>query len=285
MSLIAQAKYLSKIYQARPNKGLSQNFLIAENIYEKIITAAELTAEDYVLEIGSGWGFLTGHLLAGTKKVLAVEADVRLAKYLQQSAELSNKERLLICSQDILRLKNEEITQKLELPLGQPYKIVANLPYHITSAVIEKFLAYQPKPQLMVLLVQKEVAQRLCAKPRSSAGEGMSILSVATQFYAEPEIIDYVKASCFWPEPKVDSAIVRLKVKRASPQVDEKKFFHLVKVGFSARRKQLHNNLAAGWKIDSTQTKAWLTAAGLAPTVRPQDLAVADWLELFKQTN
>jgi 16S rRNA (adenine1518-N6/adenine1519-N6)-dimethyltransferase len=189
---------------------------------------------------------------------------------------LQTNSRLIIKNTDVLRVSNQEITESL----GQSYKVVANLPYHITSKVIEKFLANEPRPSLLVLLVQKEVAERLCAVP-GGRGEGMSVLSVATQFYATPEYVATVPASCFWPTPKVDSAIVKLKVKEDLPPVLEKDFFRLVKIGFSARRKQLHNNLSAGLHLDSAVIKTVLKELNLAENVRPQDLTLDNWLALF----
>jgi 16S rRNA (adenine1518-N6/adenine1519-N6)-dimethyltransferase len=268
---------LSKKYGIRPSKDLGQSFLIDQSILEKIVTAAELTEDDIVLEIGPGFGTLTQELARRVKKVIAVELDRRLVEAFHNTmAGISNVE---IVQGDVLTLKIEN--WKLE-----NYKIVANLPYSITSAVLRKFLEEEPKPSMIVVMVQKEVAERVCALP----GE-MSMLSVSVQFYGKPEIIGVVPRSSFWPEPEVDSAILRITnyaafggtpPKGGGPITSdyERAFFRLVRMGFSSRRKQLQNNLAGGLRISKEAASDFIAKAGLPSKVRAQELSIDDWKKL-----
>lgn len=217
-----------------------------KRILAKIINAANLSKKDVVLEIGPGTGILTLELAKYAKKVIAVEKDKRLCEMLNAR----NAGNVRIINADILDYKLQAIS----------YKLIANLPYYITSPVIRKFLETDKPPQLMVLMVQKEVAQRIVAKPPH-----MNLLAIAVQFYARPEIISYVSKESFWPVPKVDSAIIKI-VPRPIPEIDTKKFFELVKKGFSSKRKMLKNNL--GRDIGSN--------------ARAQELSIEQWLNLYK---
>ncbi|TSC96175.1 MAG: 16S rRNA (adenine1518-N6/adenine1519-N6)-dimethyltransferase [Parcubacteria group bacterium Athens1014_10] len=158
------------------------------------------------------------------------------------------------------------------------FKIVANIPYSITGNFLRKFLENKIKPEEMVLLVQKEVAERIAARPGK-----MSLLSVAVQFYSQPEIISLVSKKSFYPEPKVDSAIIRLKIKSQESRIDEKVFFKIVKIGFSNRRKQLHNNLATGLKMNNEEIKEIFKKLNFNPKIRAQDLSVEDWIRLSEK--
>ncbi|OGY50538.1 MAG: hypothetical protein A3J65_00310 [Candidatus Buchananbacteria bacterium RIFCSPHIGHO2_02_FULL_45_11b] len=168
---------------------------------------------------------------------------------------------------------------------AKSYKIVANLPYNITSHFLKKFLTGPNKPEDMTLLLQKEVAQRICAKP----GE-MSRLSVSVQLYGRPRIIDYADKNNFWPKPAVDSAVLKISEIKSQAEVDnylaginEKNFWRIVKIGFSAKRKQLGNNLAAGLKIPASEVKKSLNQANFDEKIRAQNLSVSDWLALAKK--
>lgn len=174
----------------------------------------------------------------------------------------------------------------------KPYKLVASLPYSITSAALRKFTEEEPRPSLIVVLVQKEVAQRVCAKPSprpSPKGRGgggnMSILSVAVQFYGKPEIVAKVPRGCFWPQPKVESAILRIEFTDVSSQftaVETKRLFEVVRAGFSGKRKQLQNNLLRGLHISRQRALTSLSKVGIDPKIRAQDLAVEDWIALAR---
>src|SRR3989344_4706265 len=288
-----------KRFRIRPDKKLGQNFLVSEQVLDEIIAASELRKTDQVLEIGAGLGVLTRALAEQAGEVIAVEKDRQLARALRQM--FRNNRNVKIIQDDALffdptvvarsgatKQSQEEIAAR---PSGArndetgSYKLVANLPYYITGAILEKFLTAEAKPSLMVLLLQKEVAERLTAMP----GE-MSILGVSVQLYSDAEVIDYVGKDNFYPSPAVDSAIVRLRIlPRARFDVDEKRFFQLVKIGFSNKRKQLHNNLQVlltkGPKNESTKEhyKKMLQDLGLNPLCRAQDLSLQDWYRLYER--
>ncbi len=283
---IDQLKNLLQQYGIKPSKGKGQNFLINNGILQKIIKAADLSFDDYVLEIGPGFGVLTEALLKDSKKVLSVELDKSLFFFLKKKFKQAKNFELL--EADILKIRNEEIVKLLKCgKVG--YKLIANLPYAISKPVLQKFLVYDPKPKEIVVLLQKEVAQKIIARPGQ-----MSILSLSVQFYGRPQIIDSVAKQNFYPEPKVESAILKIKVnndllpreiKKILEGVDFeiKKFWQLVKIGFSSPRKQLQNNLSAGFKISKIDTKNKLKLANLNDNVRPQDLSLADWARLYLQ--
>jgi len=286
-NLLNQVKYLYQKYKIKPDRSKGQNFLIDGEVYKKIIITADLKETDLVLEVGPGFGTLTAELLKKVKKVLAVEADQKFLPILK-NLETFNKN-LILRNQDILKIRNEVVVQILgatEIDQGiYDYKIAANLPYNISSYFLRKFLSYPPKPRLLILLLQKELAERLIAKPGA-----MSLLSVSCQFYAEPEIIDTIPRSSFWPNPVVDSALVKLKTineheKYQLPtDFNEKKFWQLVKIGFSARRKQLKNNLANGLGLSIEKINKIFNKIGLQETARAQELTIGKWLKIYLVT-
>jgi len=258
-----------KKYNIQPRREAGQNFLIDNNILEKIVAAADLKSGDNVLEIGPGVGVLTEKLIEKAKKVVAVELDKNLQYVLKQ--EFRKVKNLELINGDALKLHEEDLKKMFN---DEPYKIVANIPYNITSLVFRKFLEqFDYKPSALVLLVQKEVAKRICERPGD-----MSLLAVSVQYFSEPKIIDYVSKNCFFPKPEVDSAIIKLKVKDLKIDKEEiKKFFRIVKIGFSAKRKQLLNNLSNGLKIDREVVRQALTACGLKETVRAQEISLDEW--------
>ena len=260
----------------RPRKSLGQNFLISRGVFGDILKAANLTKQDTVLEIGPGIGTLTYGLAQSAKRVVAVEKDPAMVEILQETTgDLRGVE---IIRGDILKLRQAKELLSLS---KEAYRVVANLPYYITSPVIRMFLEAETKPELLVLMVQKEVAQRICAKPPK-----MSLLAVSVQIYGEPSIVAYVKKGCFWPQPKVDSAILKIAphnlTKLSYPQLDLVKFFTVVKAGFKQPRKQLLNNLSQGLKIPKQKVETWLGQIGIAPTQRAATLAMQDWINLAK---
>ena len=283
MNILQQTKQLCQQYNIKPARSRGQNFLIGQDVYEKITAAAELKSDDIVLEVGAGLGFLTEMLARKAEKVTAVEIDSKLAEALQNRLEELTIKNVTVVNENILKYQNSN------RPLPNPplskgregwggYKIVANLPYNITSRFLREFLAEaENKPSAMVLMLQREVAERICARPGQ-----MSLLSVSTQFYSEPKIIAYVPADVFWPKPKVASAIVSLKVNKVIKSIkSEEKFFRLVKIGFSAKRKQLQGNLTKGLKIKKEDVNKILADCGLKETARAQELSLADWQKLF----
>ncbi|MBI2053970.1 MAG: ribosomal RNA small subunit methyltransferase A [Candidatus Staskawiczbacteria bacterium] len=267
-------------YDIKPLKGLGQNFLIDRAILNKIVASAEPGPDDTVLEIGPGIGTLTQELAKTAKKVVAVEKDKKMCEILKETIKNSN---VKIINGDILRLNNFKLISNFKFQISN-YKVVANLPYYISSPVIRKFLEAEKQPELMVLMLQKEVAQRITAKPPR-----MSLLSVSVQFYARPEIISYVSKNSFWPAPKVDSAIIKITPQKpfkpaslggspTSPHL----FFEVVKAGFSQPRKQLVNNLSKVLKLNKEEITAWLHKNNINPNQRAETLSVKDWINLSR---
>lgn len=272
MTLAQQMKELCRIYDLHPSRSKGQNFLVTESVYDDIVAAGELTQDDTVLEVGPGLGFLTARLAKAAGQVVTVELDDKLANFLQTALDSQAVTNVTLLNQDILRFDPSN--------LPAAYKIVANLPYNISSIFLRTFLEQKNAPERMVLLLQKEVAERLLAKPGD-----MNLLALSVQFYSQPEIIRLVKAGNFWPEPKVDSALVRLKLDSSRSDAysaeEKKAFFRLARVGFSAKRKMLKNNLAAGLKIDLTTATHILKTANLSPQIRAEDLSLYNWQKLF----
>ncbi len=257
-------KHLLSELQKKPNKLLGQSFLHDSRALERVVQAANLSKKDAVLEIGPGLGSLTRLLAERAGKVIAVEKDPDLASILQK--ELGSRRNLEIMQGDILKTK---------LSLPQKYKVVANIPYYITSPVMRLFLEREERPELLVLMVQKEVAQRIIAKPPD-----MNLLAVSVQIYGVPEIVSYVSKACFWPQPKVDSAILRITPKGMDANFNAKQFFTIARAGFKQPRKQVGNNLAAGLKKTKKEIKAWLQTKGISYANRPETLSLQDWLRL-----
>jgi len=256
----------------KPSKKLGQNFLVSKSVLERILRAANLKKTDIILEIGPGIGTLTRELAKRVKKVIAVEKDKKMIEILKET--LKEFENIEIVEGDILKLENGSMVKWFN---GLSYKIVANLPYYITSPLIRKFLESKNPPSQMILMVQKEVAQRICAPPKK-----MNVLALSVQFYSKPEIISFVSKKSFWPCPKVDSAILKLKVKRQKAKVNKDLFFKIVKAGFSHPRKQLVNNLSFELKLEKEKIKSWLLKNKINPTQRAQTLQLNDWLKLAK---
>ena len=268
-----ELKKLLKKYNLRPSRRLGQNFLVDEKVLRKIIEAAELSKNDIVLEVGPGIGNLTVELAKSVKKVIAVEKDQDLVRILKELLDCWKVRNVRIVEGDIRKIEN------CKLKIENCYKVVANLPYYLTSPLIRKFLEASNAPKEMILMVQKEVAQRICAKPPK-----MSILAVSVQFYAKPEIISFVSKKSFWPQPKVDSAIIKIKplINADKRLINADLFLKTVKTGFSQPRKQLANNLSNGLKMDKGKVKNWLLKNNIQPTQRAETLTIEDWLKLLK---
>lgn len=255
-------------------KSFGQNFLSDKNIVSKIVEAAEVVIGDLVLEIGPGQGILTEALLEAGAKVIAVEADKDLIPALQD--RFGKKIELVFG--DIL---SNEVWQKIYCIIGEnKYSVVANIPYNITSPLLEKLFKTKPKPKQMTLMVQREVADRLLAIPPKT-----SVLSIACQLYAKGKKVLQVGRGAFWPVPKVDSTVIRLDLRSEPPGgVDPEKVLKIVKAGFSMRRKQLHHNLAAAKICSSLEAKIALKRFGLDEKSRAENLRVEDWLRFCKES-
>ncbi|TMC57464.1 MAG: 16S rRNA (adenine(1518)-N(6)/adenine(1519)-N(6))-dimethyltransferase RsmA [Chloroflexi bacterium] len=269
-SSVPELRGLLAAHGLRPKKSLGQNFLLDANILRQIVRAAEVTPDDLVIEVGPGAGTLTEQLTLTARHVIAVELDQNLVAILRQT--FVDRPNVTIVHADVLQL---DIDTLLAAQPSPAYKVVANLPYYITSAAIRKFLDHRHKPSLMVLMVQQEVAQRILAKP----GE-LSLLAVSVQYYAAPTLVMRLPAGAFYPAPTVDSALVRLDVHAQSRAVSPQRFFQIVSAGFSQKRKQLRNSLAGGLRISTGESEDLLRRAGIDPQRRAQTLTLEEWERL-----
>jgi len=276
----------------RPKKGLGQNFLVDPAHRAHIVAAAGLTPADVVLEVGPGPGVLTELIAAQAGRVIAVELDDRLIPFLRD--RFAAQPHVTIIHADILKLDvaalmSESVSERVGESVNQrvgggrtthyalratQYKVIANLPYYITSAAIRHLLEAAPPPELLVLTVQREVAERMVASPPE-----MSLLALGVQFYCTPRIVGRIPAGAFYPRPKVDSAVVRLDRRDDSPagDVTADAFFRTARAGFSQPRKQLRNSLAAGLGVAASQAEQWLAAANIVQQRRAETLTLAEW--------
>ncbi len=250
-----------------PDKSLGQHWLHDRTVLAHIAESADISSTDTVLEIGPGLGTLTSELLRRAEKVIAVEFDLELARKLPGQFPGKNLE---VVTGDIL---SYDLSQ-----LPPYYKVVANVPYYITSKIVQSLMTAQNKPAVTVLLVQKEVAERIAARPGD-----MSILALSAQIYADATLGDVVPAELFTPPPKVDSQVVILKTRDMPlvPVEQEKEFFRVVKAGFSSKRKKLRSSLSGGLGISKKDVEELLTKAGISPDSRAEDLSVADWQNIL----
>ena len=260
------ANAVLKRFGLKADKRLGQNFLQDASTLEKIADAAGITSEDEVLEIGPGLGSLTRYLAVSAKKLTVVELDTDLIPPLQ--AVLTPHPNVQVVQGDILELSIAEL-------IKQPgYIVAANIPYNITSAIIRHLLESNIKPRRIVLTIQKEVAERICA------GDGkMSLLALSVQVYGEPEIVAKIPASAFHPIPKVDSAILRIHIHK-EPLIPPELlgvFFKLVKAGFGQKRKTLRNSLSSGLQISAADAESLLIASNIDPMRRAETLTMDEW--------
>lgn len=265
-------------YQFNFQKKYGQNFLIDSNILEKIIAAAGVNQNDCVLEIGPGIGTMTQYLCENAREVVAVEIDKKLIPILEQDT-LSSFDNITIINEDILKVDINAIVQ--EKNNGNPIKVVANLPYYITTPIIMGLFESRVPLDSITIMVQKEVAERMQVGPGT---KDYGALSLAVQYYAKPEVMLTVPASCFMPRPNVDSAVIKL-TRHDKPPVtvsDEKMMFDIIRASFNQRRKTLVNGLgnAAGLNIKKEQVLSALEKMGLSPTMRGEALTLGEFAEL-----
>ncbi|MFL5651644.1 MAG: 16S rRNA (adenine(1518)-N(6)/adenine(1519)-N(6))-dimethyltransferase RsmA [Chloroflexota bacterium] len=253
----------------RARHSLSQNFLADPDVLDAILAEADPAPGRRVLEIGPGLGLLTGALVASGADVTAVELDRGLAAFLRDRFEGVETLRLI---------EGDALDQDLVGLVAPPYDVVANLPYHITSPILHALLGRPPRPERLVLMVQREVAERIAAPPGK-----MSYLSVFVQYHARVRIAVHVPAAAFEPEPAVESAVIVVEPYDADDRLDpetEDELWRLVQAAFRERRKMLHNVLARQLPVDAGRVEAALATAGIDPDRRPQTLAVGEWLAL-----
>ncbi|MBN2045770.1 MAG: ribosomal RNA small subunit methyltransferase A [Anaerolineales bacterium] len=260
---------LLRQYGLKPQKGLGQNFLDDPNSLHKIIQSADIQSEDTILEIGPGLGSLTALLAQKAKRVVAVELDRNLVGALEDI--LSPYPNVELVQGDILEVNLNDL-------FSEPgYIVAANIPYYITSALLRQLLEAQYAPKRVVLTVQNEVAERICAP----AGK-LSLLALSVQVYGEPSITHQIPARAFYPVPKVDSAVVRIEI-YPQPKIPPNQleiFFTLIKAGFAQKRKTLQNALSAGMKWEKQPTADLLNVAGIDPMRRAQTLSLEEWGKL-----
>ena len=298
--IIARREVTARILQAfhlKADKNLGQNFLVEESVVNRIAKAAELTPEDTVLEIGPGIGTLTQALAMTGASVVSVELDKRLIPVLQETVGAYKNVRIV--QGDILKVNIPEIIAEVkadrktadaagevaeaesEIKQSDTFKVCANLPYYITTPIIMYLLEQKLPLERLVVMVQKEVAERMTAEP---GGREYGAISVAIQYYTEPKIAFIVKAGSFLPAPKVDSAVLVCK-RRSAPPVDvpdEKTFFKVVAAAFSVRRKMLNNSLKNMGGLNGEQVKAWLDRAGIDGRRRAETLSLEEFAMLAR---
>ncbi|HEX7259614.1 MAG TPA: 16S rRNA (adenine(1518)-N(6)/adenine(1519)-N(6))-dimethyltransferase RsmA [Candidatus Saccharimonadia bacterium] len=249
----------------RPRKGLGQHFLVNRQSLEAVMAAGKLTPNDTVVEIGPGLGVMTAPLAERVKQVVAVETDGVLVALLRRHLP-KNVE---IIQADIMRFNLNQ------LPAG--YKVVANIPYYLTSAITRLLTEAENRPTVVSLLMQKEVAERITAQPGK-----MSILALSVQYYGQPRLLETVERHKFWPPPKVDSAVLQIEMyDKPLFEADRSKLFHLIKAGFGEKRKMLKTSLAGGLNIEVSLSIELLWLASLDLTARAQELALDDWRRLY----
>jgi len=257
---------LCKKYSLNPSKKYGQNYLVTKIHIEKMLEAGEIIKEDLVVEVGPGFGVLTFALVEKAGKVVVFEIEQKLKDYWEENKS-DNLE--IVWGDVIQKFQNQNFK-------FQNYKLVANLPYQITSAVLRMFLEMENKPEKIVVMVQKEVAQRIVAKPGD-----MSVLAVSVQYYGQPKTIAKVTKGNFWPSPKVDSAILLIdNIQSPKNDFSDEYFFTVVKAGFAQKRKQLWRNLSQGLKLDAEKVKGILFEVCGNDKIRAEELGVEEWVKI-----
>ncbi|MBF6590261.1 MAG: ribosomal RNA small subunit methyltransferase A [Ktedonobacterales bacterium] len=254
-----------------PNKSFGQHLLVSRTALDAVLEAADLAPDDEALEVGAGTGVLTVRLAARVRRVVAVELDRAILPVLRETtAPFANVE---ILARNLLSVAPVDVFGTA------PYKLVANLPYYITSLTLRHFLEAPNPPRLLVVMVQREVAERIVAP----AG-GLSLLGLSVQFYGHPAVVAHVPADAFFPPPRVESAIVRIDLSSQPPLTGDarERFFGIAHAGFAEKRKQLHNNLERHLGASRETVARWLATADIAPTRRAQTLSLGEWLALTR---
>ena len=264
-------KALLDSYELHPKKSLGQNFMHDPNALDKIISSADVTADDTVVEVGPGTGALTEKLAEKAREVYSIELDDRLQPVLED--KFNDVPNVYFVFNDILK------TDVPSLVGNHDFIVVANVPYYISSAIIWHFLEPDHRPKRMVMTMQYEVAERIMEKP-----DNMSLLTVAVQFYGKPTIVNKLSPAVFWPRPNIHSAVMRIDT-HPTPPVDvpsAKAFFRVVKAGFSMKRKQLKNSLSGGLQIKSKIAGELLDHANIDPQRRAETLTIEEWGQLTR---
>lgn len=258
-------------FHLRPDKKLGQNFLVDPDALERVVRAADLLPDSVVLEVGAGLGTLTGRLAELAGRIVAVEYDRRLEPILRET--VGDNPRVRLCIDDILSL------DLVNLMGGAVYSVVSNIPYQITSHLIRRLLESPAQPYRMVLTVQREIAERIVARPGD-----MSLLALGVQAYGQPRITAHLEPRAFYPVPKVASAVLRVDLHdppRLTPDAS-RLIFRLARAGFSQPRKKLRNSLSAGLRVSPQEAESCLEASGISPAARAEALGLEDWVRLSR---
>ncbi len=270
----ATVQYVMQKWNIRPDTEQGQHFLVDDTILQRIITASQLNKKQHVLEVGPGIGTLTSLLAETAERVAAVEIDPQFKPLLEAFVAVNTNVQLLFA--DILKVPFETVRAALDLRSGSGYKVIANIPYYLTSRFFATVLKYQELPTMIVVLIQKEVAERIVAQPGDH-----SKLSLSIQLYGAPRIAFQVPRTAFSPIPEVDSAVLVIEdIHQWSYAVPERKVWQLITFGFSSRRKKLVNNLMAGMHISRDAALDILKKAGIEPNIRAEDMSIESWLRL-----
>lgn len=256
-------------YGLNPRKTLGQNFMHDPNIIEKIAVTAEIMPDDMVIEIGPGTGELTVRLARAARHVMAIELDERLERLLED--RFADQANVYFIFNDVLK------SDLASLAGAHDYLVVANVPYYITTDILHHVLDQRKRPKRIVMVMQYEVADRICAAPGD-----MTRLAVSVQYYGKPQLITKINPAVFWPRPGVDSAILRVDLydKPLVAVPDERLFFRVVKAGFSQKRKQIKNALSGGLQVQSKAARDYLDAAQIDSTRRAETLTLEEWSRL-----
>ncbi len=269
---------LMQRFGLKPRKSLGQNFLVDRRVLDRIVSAAALSVNDVVIEVGAGLGVLTTELAGRAGKVIALETDPALVHALEEI--FAGVPNVTIVSTDVLETRPGQLLTEAGIgPVHRGYKVVANIPYYITSPILRQFLEADVQPSLMVIMVQKEVGQAITAKPGD-----LGILAISVQYYGEPTVAGRVPARSFYPVPKVDSVILQIKVReRPAVDVPARDFFAAVRAGFNAPRKQLRNSLAQGLGIPGDEAAKLLQETDVDPSRRAETLAIEEWARIAEK--
>ncbi len=276
MNLEEETKFLIKKYNISANKNLGQNFLIDEQVVENIIEAAKISQEDVVIEIGPGLGTLTSKLLEKAKKVIAIELDNKMINILKDRFSLYKNFTLL--NEDVLKINFDKLINEQNIEQNA-IKIVANLPYYITTPIIMKLLEEKVPAQNITVMVQKEVADRLTAIPGEKE---TGAITYCVYYYCEPKKVMVVPNTSFIPAPKVNSEVISLNLRKKAPVQlkDEKRFFQIIKASFMQRRKTLINGLANSGIASKEKIKEILISMGLSENIRGENLSIEQFAEI-----
>ena len=273
---LEELQFLLKQYHLTPNKVRGQNFLVSDEVLDDIIKAAEVGSDDLILEVGPGLGALTNRLFDQAGQVVAFEIDENFQRPLNKLLEVAGN--LELIWQNILSLSDDQWAGVLAKYQVDKYKIVANIPYYLTAKFIQKFILAKNKPRSMTLMIQKEVGERIAVK-----NDKHSLLSLSVALYADSNLVRIVTKDNFYPQPKVDSAVIHIfGIHDWGYEVDEKFVWQLIRRGFSSKRKKLFNNLLTDQKFSKEQLSKVFAKVNLEENIRAEKLLPRDWLELAK---